>query len=110
MSAAVVSDNAIALIEEEHHLIVPIIGRERPAVAEHDGLTFAPVLVINFNSVFRGNRGHVMTLLGGWKFVGGHYAPIARILGKRAMASAGDPSNARWWRWGPRPRRRRRGR
>src|SRR5579862_6968781 len=110
MSAPVVSDHTIALIEEEHHLIVPIVSRERPAVAKHDGLTFAPVLVINFESVFRGNRGHVMTLLGGWKCVGGHYAPIARIFCERLMTSAGDPSSARWWHWGPRPRRRRRGR
>src|SRR5580692_9034954 len=110
MSAPVVRDNAIALIEEEHHLIVPIIGRERPAVAKHDGLTFAPILVINFDSVFRGNRGHVMTSLGGWKFVGGHYAPIERNFCKWAMTSGCDRSSARWWRWGRRPRRRHRGR
>src|ERR1700756_805443 len=58
MSAAVVSDNAIAVIDEEHHLRVPIIGRERPAVAKNDGLTFAPVLVINFDSVFCGDCRH----------------------------------------------------
>src|SRR5579864_1862432 len=109
MPAAVVSDHAIALIEEEHHLVVPIIGRERPAVAENDGLTFAPVLIINFDSVFRCNRGH-MTSLSGCKSVGRHYARIARIFCERAMTSAGDPSSARWWRWAPRPRRRRRGR
>jgi hypothetical protein len=45
-------DDAIALFEEEQHLRVPVIGRQRPAVAEHDGLTLAPVLVENLNTVF----------------------------------------------------------
>ena len=45
MAAPVVGDHAVALAEEEQHLRVPIIGRQRPAVAKHDGLTFAPVLV-----------------------------------------------------------------
>jgi len=44
MSAPVVGYDAIAVLEEEQHLRVPIIGRQRPAVAKHDGLTFAPVL------------------------------------------------------------------
>src|SRR6266568_4624000 len=54
MAAPVVGDDAIAVLEEEQHLRVPIIGRQRPAVAEHDGLTFAPVLVIDVDvsSVF----------------------------------------------------------
>src|ERR1700746_3209524 len=55
MSAAVGSDNAIAVIEEERHLVVPIIGRDGPAGAKHDGLAFAPVLVMNFDSVFCGD-------------------------------------------------------
>ena len=45
MAAAVMGDDAIAVIEEEQHLRVPVVGRQRPAVAEHDGLTLAPVLV-----------------------------------------------------------------
>src|SRR6185295_822881 len=47
MSAPVVSDDAIAVLEEEQHLRIPIIGRQRPAVAEYDGLTFAPILEVN---------------------------------------------------------------
>ena len=35
MPAPVVGDHAEALAEEEHHLRLPIIGRERPAVAKH---------------------------------------------------------------------------
>src|SRR6202048_4124792 len=58
MSPPVVSYDTIAVVEEEHHLRVQIIGRQRPAVAKHNGLTFAPVLVVNLRSVFGRNRGH----------------------------------------------------
>src|SRR6266498_4892991 len=49
MAAPVVGYDAIAVLEEEQHLCVPVIGRQRPAVAEHDGLTFAPVLVVDLD-------------------------------------------------------------
>ena|SRR5437773_6102005 len=42
MAAPIVGDNAITVREEEHHLRVPIIGRQRPAVAEHDGAAPCP--------------------------------------------------------------------
>ena len=58
MSAPVVGYDAITLVEEEHHLRVPIVGGQRPTVAEYHGLTLAPVLVINLDSVFCGNRRH----------------------------------------------------
>jgi hypothetical protein len=37
MSATVVSYDSIAVIEKKHHLRVPIIGRQRPAVAKTFG-------------------------------------------------------------------------
>src|SRR5207302_2292944 len=54
VTSSVMGDDAIAFLEEEQHLRVPIIGRERPAVAEHDGLTFAPILIVDVDvgSVF----------------------------------------------------------
>src|SRR5690349_852276 len=58
MSAPVVGYDAIAVIEKENHLVVPIIGGEWPAVAEHDRLTFPPVLVVNLRSIFGRDRGH----------------------------------------------------
>ena len=64
VAAAVMRDDAIAVLEEEQHLRVPVIGRQRPAMAEHDGLTFAPVLVENLNAVFGWNRAHTTTSLG----------------------------------------------
>src|SRR5579862_1755862 len=54
----IVSNYAIAALAEEQHLVVPIVRRKWPAVAEHDGLTFAPVLVINLCSVLRCDRSH----------------------------------------------------
>src|SRR5580658_3878223 len=58
MPAPVVGYDAEAVVEEEHHLSVPIIGGQRPAVAKYDGLTLAPVLVIDLRSIFRCNRRH----------------------------------------------------
>ena len=52
VAASVVGDDPITLGEEEQHLRVPIVRTERPAMAEHDGLSFAPVFVINSYSVF----------------------------------------------------------
>src|SRR5205814_5139988 len=59
MAAPVVGYDAIALVEEEQHLCVPIIGRQRPTVTEDNGLTFAPVFVINLRSVFSRDRVHI---------------------------------------------------
>src|SRR5580704_5826648 len=58
MSAAVVRYDAITMLEKEQHVGVPIISRQRPAVAKHDGLPFAPVLVIDLCSVFGGDGCH----------------------------------------------------
>jgi hypothetical protein len=45
VAAPVVGDDAIAALEEVHHLRVPVISRQRPDVAEHDRLTLAPIPV-----------------------------------------------------------------
>src|SRR6266478_6399085 len=52
VAATVMGDDAIAVMEEEQHLRVPVIGRQRPTMAEHDGLTGAPVLVVDIDAVF----------------------------------------------------------
>ncbi len=59
VAAAVVGDNAIAMIEEEHHLRIPVIGRQRPAMTEHDGLTRSPILVVDLGAVLGLEGGHV---------------------------------------------------
>jgi hypothetical protein len=45
-------NHAIAAVKEKQHLRVPVVGRQRPAVAEDDGLTFASVFVKNFDAIF----------------------------------------------------------
>src|SRR5204862_1893095 len=47
VASSVMGDNAVALLQKEHYLPVPIIGRQRPAMTEDDGLSFAPVLIID---------------------------------------------------------------
>src|SRR5712691_9100896 len=79
MATPVVGDDAIAVLEEEQHLRVPIIGRQRPAMTEHDGLTLAPVLVEDLNAVFGGDRVHRTHSLG----TSGGGRPRLSICGKR---------------------------
>src|ERR1700681_1251933 len=63
MAAAVMGDDPIAVAQEEQHLRVPVIGRQRPAMAEYDGLASAPVLVVDFGAVFGGDGWHCSTPL-----------------------------------------------
>src|SRR4051812_44748026 len=59
VAAAVVRNHAVALTEKEQHLVVPVIGGQRPSMAEHHRLTLAPVLVENFDAVLRFDKAHV---------------------------------------------------
>src|SRR5882672_4292048 len=61
VAAAVMGDDSIAVIQEEQHLRVPVIGRQRPAMAEHDGLPGAPVLVVDLSAVSGLDRRHGRT-------------------------------------------------
>jgi hypothetical protein len=51
VAAAIVGDDPIAVIEEEQHLGVPVVGGKRPPVTEHDGLALSPILVENLDAV-----------------------------------------------------------
>ena len=59
VAAPVMGDDAIAVLQEEQHLRVPVIGRQRPAMAEHDRLARTPVLVEDLDAVFGGDGGHM---------------------------------------------------
>src|SRR6266851_4120450 len=61
VAAAVMGDHAIAVTQKKQHLRVPVICRQRPAMAEHDGLTLAPVLVEDLNAVFGRDGGHSLS-------------------------------------------------
>src|SRR5689334_2818414 len=54
MSAPIGGDHAVTFAKEKEHLRIPIIRRERPAVTEDDGLSTAPVFIIDVDvlSVF----------------------------------------------------------
>jgi hypothetical protein len=60
VSAPVMGDHAVAVLQEEQHLVIPIVARQRPAVAEHDGLARAPVLKEDLRAVGRRDRAHAM--------------------------------------------------
>jgi hypothetical protein len=53
MAATVMRDDTIAVREEEHHLVIPIVSRKRPTVVKHDWARclWTPVLVENLGSV-----------------------------------------------------------
>ena len=59
MPTSIMRYHAIALPQEEQHLVVPVIGRKRPPMAEHNWLPGTPVLVKNLNSVFGCDGRHV---------------------------------------------------
>src|SRR5258706_8962349 len=82
VAATGMGDDSIAVIEEEQHLRVPVIGRQRPAMAEYDRLTFSPVLVIDLRAVFCCDHRHGRTPL--WD--DGDVSPPV-IAGRRAASN-----------------------
>ena len=60
VAAAVVRDDPVAVVEEEQHLGVPVVGRQWPAMAEHDRLTGTPVLVEDLESFGGGDCTHLI--------------------------------------------------
>src|SRR5207245_9543491 len=58
MAAAIMGDASIAARSEIEHLVFKSIRGERPAVTENDGLSFAPIVVIDLRAVFGRDRAH----------------------------------------------------
>ena len=58
MAPPVGRDHAVALGQEEQHLVVPVVRAQRPAVREHDGLALAPVLVEDLRTVLGRDGAH----------------------------------------------------
>src|SRR5215467_776657 len=63
MPAPIMSDNPVAVSQEEHHLGIPVVGGERPAMVEDKWLPGSPILVENFCAVFCRDGGHRKVLL-----------------------------------------------
>jgi hypothetical protein len=55
----------VTVVGEEFHLDLPGIRRERPAVAEHHGLSLALVGAVDLSSVRGGEVGHGVSFSGG---------------------------------------------
>src|SRR5258708_39499107 len=58
MATAVMCDAAKTVGRHEEQLVVPGVGRKRPAMAEHDRLPRAPVLVENPGAILGGDHAH----------------------------------------------------
>ena len=61
MAAPIMSDDEEPIAGEEEHLGIPVVGVERPAVAEDDGraLLVAPLLVVELRSISEFDERHV---------------------------------------------------
>src|ERR1700739_4388798 len=60
MTTPVVGYDAIAVLEEEQHLRVPVIGAQWPAVREHDWLSGTPILEVDLRSVLNCDSAHFL--------------------------------------------------
>src|SRR5277367_989250 len=58
VAATVDADHAIAVLEEEQHLGIPVVRTERPAVMEYNWLPLAPVFVEDVRAVFGFDHWH----------------------------------------------------
>src|ERR1700722_9200863 len=63
VATAIMGDHTIAVIEEEQHLVIPVVRGKRPTMAEDYRLASTPVLVVNLYTVFGRDSGHESLLL-----------------------------------------------
>ena len=56
--APVMGDHPVAVVQEEKHLGVPVVGRQGPPVTEDDWLASAPVFEEDLSSVGSRELGH----------------------------------------------------
>src|SRR5215469_3566504 len=64
MTSPIVRNAAKTAVGKEDHLVFPRISIKRPAMAEDNGLSRAPVFVIDLGTVFCRNRWHIVLLRG----------------------------------------------
>ena len=92
MTAAIMGDHTKALAEEEEHLRVPVVRRERPAMAEDDGLSCAPVLIEDLGAVLGGDHVGSVHCRAAGCHRGGH---ARRTAGMRGRSRSGARQNGR---------------
>ena len=73
VSAPIMGDDAIAILNEEQHLGIPVVGGQRPAMVEHDrlGILRTPVLEEDFDAVLGRYDGHGLSFQLHWLRCGG---------------------------------------
>src|SRR6516165_1273265 len=83
MAATVDADHAIAMLDEEQHLGVPVVGAERPAMMEDDRLALAPVLVEDLCAVVGCDRAHGFdSVCCEWKYISRGPIQVGRRSGR----------------------------
>ena len=103
MAAAVVGDAPVAVRRQEEHLRLPGVGGQRPAVAEDDGLSAAPVLVVDLRAVLGLDRvhgtsscfGHGLTGRGLGRRKGQQIRQAGAALGPRGAGERDDADEGR---------------
>lgn len=59
MATTVVGDNAIPMVQEEQHLSIPVIGRQRPPMTENYRLARTPIFIEDVDSISTFHKRHV---------------------------------------------------
>jgi hypothetical protein len=49
------------MVEEKHHLSIPVVATKRPAMMKDNGLSFSPILVENFSAILYFNPFHFLS-------------------------------------------------
>jgi hypothetical protein len=62
MPTAIMRDYPITVVQKKHHLRIPVVCGERPAMVEEQRLTRSPILKVNLRTVFHCNRVHDVSL------------------------------------------------
>ena len=84
VTATVVRNAAISVRGQKNHLVFPGIRAQRPAVAENNRLSRAPVLVVDLRAVFGGDCCHDLFL--------SYLVGLILICGNLRVSDAGEIS------------------
>jgi hypothetical protein len=94
MAAAIMGDNAVAVVPQEQHLGVPGISGERPAMGEGHDRAGAPVLEVDLRAVFHCCGRHELRSFVS-RLVGWRLGDLRRIRKRRFReAERGDETAA----------------
>jgi hypothetical protein len=61
MATSVMGDYPESLVEEKHHLAIPVVATKWPPMMKDNGLSFSPILVENFSAILYFNPFHFLS-------------------------------------------------